>query len=40
MNFWSFLPRPGDKHDEEISNYSSTPQVVQAQDSVVSLTIF
>ena len=24
MNFWSFLTRPGDKHDEKISNCSST----------------
>ena len=26
MNFWSFLTRPGDKHDEKISNCSSTPK--------------
>ena len=26
MHFWSFLTRPGDKHDEGISNCSSTPQ--------------
>ena len=27
MNFWSFLTRPGDKHDDEkISNCSSTPK--------------
>ena len=26
MNFWSFLTRPGDKHDENISNCSSTPK--------------
>ena len=25
MNIWSFLTRPGDKHDEKISNCSSTP---------------
>ena len=39
MNFWSFLTRPGDKHDEKISNCSSTPKLVQAHDSDVSLTI-
>ena len=39
MNFWSFLTRPGDKHDEKISNCSSTPKLVQANDSDVSLTI-
>ena len=39
MNFWSFLTRPGDKHDEKISNCSSTPKLVQAHDSEVSLTI-
>ena len=26
MNFWSFLTRPGDKHDENISNCSPTPK--------------
>ena len=40
MNIWSFLTRPGDKHDEKISNCSSTPKLVQAHDSAVSLTIF
>ena len=40
MNFWSFLTRPGDKHDEKISNCSSTSKLVQAYDSAVSLTIF
>ena len=39
MNFWSFLTRPGDKHDEKISNCSSTPKLVQAHDSDASLTI-
>ena len=28
----SFLTRPGDKHDEKISNCSSTPKLVQAHD--------
>ena len=37
MNLWSFLTRPGDKHDEKISNGSSTPKLVQAHDSAVSL---
>ena len=32
--FW-----PGDKHDEKISNCSSTPKLVQTLDSVASLTI-
>ena len=40
MNVWRFLTRPGDKHDEKISNCSSTPKLVQAHDSAVSLTIF
>jgi len=31
--FW-----PGDKHDEKISNCSSTPKLVQTHDSAVSLT--
>ena len=26
MNFWSFLTRPGDKHDKQISYCSVTPQ--------------
>ena len=26
MNFWSFLTRSGNKHDEDIRNCSSTPQ--------------
>ena len=30
----------GDKHDEKISNCSSTPKLVQAHDSAVSLMIF
>ena len=29
-----------DKHDEKISDCSSTPKLVQAHDSSVSLTIF
>ena len=33
--FW-----PGVKHGEKISNCSSTPTLVQARDSAVSLTIF
>ena len=37
MNFWSFLTRPGDKHDEKISNFA---KLVEAHDSAVSLTIF
>ena len=42
MNFWTFLTRPGDKHDEKISICSSDSQakLVQAHDSAVSLTIF
>ena len=39
MNIWSFLTRPGDKHDEKISNCSSTLKLVQAHDSAVSSTI-
>ena len=27
MNFWSLFTRPGDKHDEGISNWSSSPQL-------------
>ena len=30
---------PGDKHDEKISNCSSTPKLVQTRDSIVSFTI-
>ena len=30
----------GDKHDEKISNCSSTPKLTQAHDSAMSLTIF
>ena len=30
---------PGDKHDEKISNCSSTPKLVQAYNSSMSLTI-
>ena len=30
----------GDKRDEKINNCSSTPRLVQAHDSSVSLTIF
>ena len=40
MNFWRFLTRPGDKYDEKIDNYFSTPRLVQAHDSAVSLQIF
>ena len=39
QKFRSFLTRPGD-NDEKISNCSSTPKLVQAHDSAVSLTIF
>ena len=39
QKFKSFLTRPGD-NDEKISNCSSTPKLVQAHDSAVSLTIF
>ena len=39
QKFRSFLTRPGD-NDEKISNSSSTPKLVQAHDSAVSLTIF
>ena len=39
-SLWSFEAFwPGDKHDEKISNCSSTPKLVQTLDSVVSLTI-
>ena len=40
MNFWSFLTPPGNKHDEKISNCFSTPSLLQAHDSAVSLTMF
>ena len=44
MNFWSFLTRLGDKHDEQISSCFSTPQAGQSsrfcRDFAVSLTIF
>ena len=40
MNFWRFLTRPGDKYDEKIGNYFSTPRLVQAHDSAMSLQIF
>ena len=30
----------GNKYDEKISNCSSTPKLIQANDSAVSLTIF
>ena len=30
----------GDKHDEKISNCSSTPKLTQAHDSAMSITIF
>ena len=39
MNFWSFLISPGDKHNEKISNCSSTPKLVQARDFLPFLTI-
>ena len=37
---WSFLFRQGDKHDKKIGNCYSTPKLVQAHDSALSLTIF
>ena len=40
MNFWSFLTRPGDKHDEKISNCFLTPKLVQVHNSAMSLTFF
>ena len=30
----------GDKHDEKISNCSSTPKLTQAHDSAMSITFF
>ena len=40
MNFRSVFALPGDKHEEKISNCSSTPRLVQAHDPAVSVTIF
>ena len=37
MNFWSFLTRPGDKHDaEKIMLFDSQAKLVQARDSAES----
>ena len=43
MNFWSFLTRPGDKHDENLGTATvpdAQDKLVQAHDSALSLTIF